>query len=59
MRAAHWRHPCHWKVDDLPLVDLLGLGRGELGIDSQAGSGGMAAVGLDERVIDAPAPSTK
>jgi hypothetical protein len=39
-------------ADDL-VVALLGVGQGEAGVDLQGLAGGVAAVGLDERVVDA------
>ena len=39
-------------VDDV-VVALLGVGEGEAGVDLQGLTGGVAAVGLDEGVVDA------
>jgi hypothetical protein len=41
------------EVADDVVVALLGVGQGETGVDVQGLAGGVAAVGLDERVVDA------
>jgi len=41
------------EVTDGVVVALLGVGEGEAGVDLQGLAGGVAAVGLDERVVDA------
>ncbi len=41
------------KVADDVVVALLGVGEGEAGVDLQGLAGGMTAVRLDERVVDA------
>jgi hypothetical protein len=41
------------EVGDGVVVALLGVGQGEAGVDLQGLAGGVATVGLDERVVDA------